>query len=105
MIRLHGQENSIEFWRQLTVIQELGQQLRSHLLNSGHQVVGDNETSIQGSDPLIADWRTEPKLDLGKEDVRTRVCVMEVCLRVENDMGLYETRTGKAVVVKVDVGS
>ena len=105
MIRLHGQENSIEFWRQLTVIQELGQQLRSHLLNSGHRVVGDNETSIQGSNPPIADWRTESKLDLKKEDVRTRVSVMEVCLRVENDMGLYETRTGKAVVVKVDVGN
>ena len=102
MIRLHGQENSIEFWRQLTVIQELGQQLRSYLSNSGHRVV---ETSVQGSNSPIADWRTEPKLDLEKEDVRTRVCVMEVCLRVENDMGLYETRTGKAVVVKVDVGS
>ena len=105
LIRLHGQENSIEFWRQLTVIQELGQQLRSHLLNSGHRVVGDNETSIQGSNPPIADWRTVPKLDLEKEDASTRVCIMEICLRVENDMGLYETRTGKAVVVKVDVGS
>ena len=105
MIRLHGQENSIEFWRQLTVIQELGQQLRTHLLNSGHRVVGDNETSIQGSNPAMADWRTVPNLVLEKEDVRTRVWIMEICLRVENDMGLYETRTGKAVIVKVDVGS
>ena len=105
LIRLHGQENSIQFWRQPIVIQELGQQLRSHLLISGHRVVGDNETSIQGSNPPIADWRTVPKLDLEKEDVRTRVCIMEICLRVENDMGLYETRTGKAVVVKMDVGN
>ncbi|KAL9137881.1 MAG: hypothetical protein Q9175_000908 [Cornicularia normoerica] len=104
MVRLHGLENSIDFWRQLAVIQELGQQLRTHLLNSGHRVIGDDETSTQGPSFPNADWRTVQKVTLGAGEVRTRVETREICLRLENDMGLYETRTGKAVIVKVDVG-
>ena len=104
MVRLHGLENSIDFWRQLAVIQELGQQLRTHLLNSGHRAIGDDETSIQGPSFPNADWRTVQKVTLGNGEVRTRVETREICLRLENDMGLYETRTGKAVIVKVDVG-
>lgn len=104
MIRLHDQENVIEFWRQLTVIQELGQQLRTYLRNSGHQVIGGDETSLQGPNPANADWRTVQMETLGNGEVRVRVETKEICLRTENDMGLYETRSGKAVVVKVDVG-
>ncbi|KAF6228367.1 hypothetical protein HO133_008097 [Letharia lupina] len=104
MVRLHGQENSLEFWRQLAVMQELGQQMRTHLRNSGHRVIGDNETSLQGPKSPNADWRTVPKETLGNGEVRVQVETMDICLRTENDMGLYETKTGKAVVVKVDVG-
>lgn len=104
MVRLHGQENSIEFWRQLAVIQELGQQLRTHLQNSGYQVIRDNETSLHGPNSGSTDWRTVQKEALRDGEVKVRVDLTEICLRVENDMGLYETRTGKAVVVNVDVG-
>ena len=87
MVRLHGQDNSLEFWRQLVVMQELGQQIRSHLRNSGHQVIGDNETSLQEPSSLNADWRTVQKETLGDGQVRIRVEITEICLRIENDMG------------------
>lgn len=105
MIRLHDQDHIIEFWRQLTVIQELGQQLRTYLRKSGHQVIQDNETNLQAPNPPTADWRTLEMETLGNGEVRVRVEVKEVCLRTENEMGLYETRTGKAIVVTMDVGS
>lgn len=102
MVRLHGQDNSLEFWRQLAVMQELGQQMRSHLRNSGYRVIQGDKTSLQSS--LNADWRTAQKETLGNGELSVQVETRDVCLRSENDMGLYETRTGKAVVVKVDVG-
>ena len=104
MLHLHGYENSVEFWRQLAVLQELGQQLRTHLRMSGYQVTRDSGASHQGSSPPNAEWRTVQEKTLGDGEVRVRVETMEICLRAENDMGLYETRTGKAIVVKVNVG-
>ena len=104
LLRLHGHENSLEFWRQLAVLQELGQQLRTHLQNSGYQVTKDSGAGLQGPSPPNAEWRTVQEKPLGEGEVRVRVETMEICLRVENDMGLYETRTGKAIVVKVNVG-
>ena len=85
--------------------QELGQQIRTHLRDSGHQVIGINQTSLQGPSTPNADWRTIQKEEiLANGEVRVRVETTDICLRIENEMGLYETRTGKAVVVKVDVG-
>ena len=102
MVRLHGQENSLEFWRQFAVMQELEQQMRSHLRNSGYRVIEGNKNSLQSSPN--ADWRTAQKETLGSGELSVQLETKDVCLRIENDMGLYETRTGKAVVVKVDVG-
>lgn len=104
MVRLRGEENNIEFWRQLAVIRELGQQLSANLRNSGHQVIGDDEISLRGPTRPNAEWKTVQKETLGDGEVRIRVEITDICLRTENEMGLYETRTGKAVVVKVDVG-
>ena len=104
MVRLHGQENSTEFWRQLAVIQELGQQLRTYLQNSGYQVIRDKEIGLHGPKSESTNWRTVQKEALGDGEVEIGVDLTEICLRVENDMRLYETRTGKAVVVVVDVG-
>lgn len=104
MVRLDGRENSLEFWRQSAVMQELGQQICSHLRSSGYRVVGGNGASRQGSSSPNADWRTGQKETLGNGEVSIQVETTEICWRTENDMGLYETRTGKAVVVKVTVG-
>ena len=51
-----------------------------------------------------AEWKTAVLEKLGEGEVRTVVAVADVSLRIENEMGLYETRTGMGVVVKVDVG-
>lgn len=104
MVRLYGQENSLDFWRQMTVMQELGQQMRTHLRNSGHRVIDYNETNHRKPKSPIADWRTVQKKSLGNGEVEVGIETREICLRTENDMGLYETRTGKAVVLKVDCG-
>ncbi|CAF9934976.1 hypothetical protein IMSHALPRED_010058 [Imshaugia aleurites] len=105
LVRLHGQENSLVFWQQLAVMQELLQQLRSHLRNSGHRVIDGNETSLQGPKSPTAEWRTVQKETLGNGEANVRVDLKEVCMRTENEMGLYETRSGKAVVVKVEFGA
>ena len=116
LVRLHGQENSLEFWRQPAVIRELEQQLRAQLRREGHRVVGDEtENPKSGSNGKqsgsffkkktpSAEWQTPIVEPLGDGEVRTVVELMDATLRIENEMGLYETRTGKAVVVKVDVG-
>ena len=105
IVRLHGQENGLEFWRQSAVTQELGQQIRSHLRSSGYRVIKGSEASFQGpSPPPTADWRTVQNEALNNGEVSVQVATTEICLRTENDMGLYETRSGKAVVVKVNVG-
>ena len=116
LIRLRGQENSLEFWRQPAVIRELEEQLRTQLRWEGHHVIGDEmENPKAGSTGAksagffrkkapSAEWKTPTVEPLGDGKVRTGVALMDVSLRIENEMGLYETRTGKAVVVKVDVG-
>lgn len=50
------------------------------------------------------DWSSVERTPLSDGDARASVEVTEVCLRIENEMGLYETRTGRALVVKVEVG-
>jgi hypothetical protein len=51
-------------------------------------------------------WRAEGEGDTGPAFGETRVTVglKEVCLRVVTEMGLYETRTGQAVGIRVEVG-
>ena len=86
------------------------------LRREGHHVIGDEmENPKAGSTGAksagffrkkapSAEWKTPTVEPLGDWEVRTGVALMDVSLRIENEMGLYETRTGKAVVVKVDVG-
>ncbi|MCJ1454611.1 hypothetical protein MMC28_004964 [Mycoblastus sanguinarius] len=99
--RLQGQENSLEFWRQPAVILELEKQLRTQLRSEGYRLVGDESERVRASN---AEWRTVEKEHLRDGEARTAVEIKEICLRVENEMGLFETKTGKAVVVRVDIG-
>ena len=59
-----------------------------------HRIAGSNDV----------DWKGVERKGLGEGQARVRVQVQEVCLRLENEMSLYETRTGKAIVVKVEIG-
>ena len=50
-------------------------------------------------------WRFERDEGLDPGHVRLKVGLREVCLRIKTELGLYETRTGKAVVVSFEVGA
>jgi len=100
------------------VIRELEQQLRTQLRKDGHHVVGDEENkraAIPGAPAKSSggffrkklastEWKIPEVEPLADGEMRTGVEIKDICLRIENGMGLYETRTGKAVVVMVDAG-
>ena len=50
------------------------------------------------------EWQSCRQAELRGGEARVHVEVKEVCLRVENEMGLYETRSGIAVVMSVELG-
>lgn len=144
LVRLRGEEHTLEFWRQPAVIAELESSLKARLAASGHKLeqvpvpslappVGPEspgapperksfwgrkkEKYVHGyEDPTLScdfklGWRADDEVQrdgvkrLGLGEVRVRVAMKEVCLRVENEMGLYETRRGMGVSVVVEVGS
>ena len=112
MIRLHGAENTLEFWRQPAVIRDLETQLRAELWAGGHRLADDGEeinrngTGMVGSNSTSAsvEWRFVEEAAVDEGELRVGVQIGDVSLRIENAMGLYETRAGKAIVVKVELG-
>lgn len=116
IVRLQGQENSIEFWRQPAVIRELGQQLQVKLRKDGHRIAGDADvarvnfptTKARGGLFKKKPVSTEMQVPKGEAQVEgeisTEVEIQDICLRIQNEMGLYKTRNGKAMVIKVDAG-
>ena len=111
LIRLHGQENSFEFWRQLPVIKELERTLQTQLERE-HDMSGV-EGPVQPAVPESKGWfrkksssfpqqKTEKVKASENSKVKSNVELQNVSLRTENAMGLYETKTGKAIVVKVN---
>ncbi len=84
-------------------------QLHETLSFEGHRVVSgplkataNIPARIAGSNE--ANWRSIERTPLSDGEARVSAEVTEVCLRVENELGLYETRSGKALVVKVEFG-
>ncbi len=51
-----------------------------------------------------AQWMATKVAAVSPGEVDVGVECRDVSLRVENEMGLFETRSGKAVVVRVEVG-
>lgn len=64
----------------------------------GYRIVTRGESSVG------LEWQSLRQVGLKGGEARVFVEVKEVCLRVENEMGLYETRSGIAVVVSVELG-
>ena len=113
LIRLYGPENSFEFWRQLPVIKELERALQAQLDREND--IGVVEESVLLAVPESKGWfkkkasgvpqqRTESVKASRSSKVKADVELRNVSLRTENAMGLYETKTGKAIVIKVDFG-
>ena len=111
LIRLHNQENSFEFWRQLPVIKDLERALQTHL--EREHDISDVEGPVLQAVPESKGWfkkkssgfprqKTANVKASGNSKVKSKVELQDVSLRTENAMGLYETKTGKAIVIKVD---
>ncbi|MCJ1369674.1 hypothetical protein MMC20_000886 [Loxospora ochrophaea] len=147
LVRLHGDEYKLEFWRQPAVIKELETELKARLQARGHKLEERDRdpnaeipaqsfpppvsaagspkakkgffrrpsskesttptptpTSIQAN-PDGGGWRFDRERELDIGQMRINVGLQEVCVRAVSEMGLYETRTGKAVVVRVTIGN
>ena len=117
LVRLRGVENTLEFWHQQPVLNQLERQLKVWFLQGRYTLFGERNQDVQpGSDRELnsrqldtgiytrPDWRYAEEQIIEDGEVRLGVEMREVCLRIENEMGLYETRTGKAVVVRVQLG-
>ncbi|KAL9626074.1 MAG: hypothetical protein Q9204_007604 [Flavoplaca sp. TL-2023a] len=98
LIRLSQADGGLAFWRAPAVLRELETQLCDNVRSMGYWVVPKAESSIG------EEWRSADKEPLAYGQARLLVEVKEVCLRIENEMGLYETRSGMAVVVCVELG-
>ena len=67
-----------------------------------------SEKTAPVSHPVVGSasaWSTPSSTSPGAGQVRVKVGLQDVCLRLVSEMGLYETRTGMAVVVGVEIGS
>ncbi|KAL9021690.1 MAG: hypothetical protein Q9185_001054 [Variospora sp. 1 TL-2023] len=110
VIRLLGPDNRLEFWQRAAVLRELSCQLCERLRAQGFNIASNPRETRLGQTPARisgsrdVDWKTVEPRALTDGEARVSVEKEEVCLRIENDMGLYETRTGRAIVVRVDVG-
>ncbi len=113
VVRLHEPENTMELWQQPAVLREVEQQLCTDLIRQGYRITSPHRGETFQSQPSPAavqrqrsssGWSSSGLPVLGDGEVRIGAETKEICLRVENQMGLYETRTGKALVIKVEVG-
>ena len=138
LVRLHGNDFTLQFWSQPKVVEELDSCLKARLQASGHRIADTpappvpppmptsprnepawakrgffgrktSETPSPASpkpNPLAeGTWRYVPEEAVLPGHVRTKVGLEDVCLRVVTEMGLYETKTGKAVVVRIEIGT
>ncbi len=109
IIRLQGAENALDFWRRGAVIGELESQLRVRLSDVGYRVINGSptakaEASIRIAGSRNVDWKGVERKGVMEGEARATAEIKDVCLRIENEMGLYETRTGKAVIARVELG-
>ncbi|CRG90484.1 hypothetical protein PISL3812_07528 [Talaromyces islandicus] len=156
LVRLKGEEHTLQFWRQPAVVEELTVNLRMRLELGGHRVEQDtSHASVPDPTPPVeptppsplekkksSSWfrsSSKPKKQsrswlnptipseaividhklgwrgkheeasenksLARGSVRVNVEWKEVCVRVENELGLYETRKGPGICLSVEFGS
>lgn len=55
-------------------------------------------------DVRSAEWKSVEQPMLADGEARIATDFKEITLRLENEMGLYETRSGMALVVKTEIG-
>lgn len=110
LIRLVDPGNTSEYWQRLASKQSLAEGLHAFLFQEGFFFREDvasaeafeNLTGIPSD--LRSGWMTVNEERLRDREASVNVSMQEVCLRVEDDMGLYETKRGKALVIRVRLG-
>jgi hypothetical protein len=148
LVRLKGEEHTMEFWRQPAVITELDSFMKARLAASGYRLCQDSEASDTQHNPspesladspkvteppkksfwgkvlpkgpnltdtVIVDrklgWRADGNRNEGSRGkvpsgmVRVNVVWKEIHLRLENELGLYESKRGPGLCITVEVGS
>ena len=110
LIRLSELEDTLEFWQRTASKQSLARNLHIYLVQEGYyfpeELARDQSFAMFTGIPLEAraGWMTSNEERLVHRQASINVSVQEVCLRVENEMCLYETKKGKALVVRVKIG-
>ena len=110
LIRLSDPEDTHEYWQRLTSKQSLADSLCAYLVQEGYCFQKDiaraepfeRLTGIPSN--VRAGWMTANEEPLREREASLNVLMQEVCLRVEDEMGLYETKREKALVVRVKLG-
>ncbi|KAL8698656.1 MAG: hypothetical protein Q9201_006454 [Fulgogasparrea decipioides] len=109
VIRLVGADNRLDFWQRAAVIRALENELRGRFSAQGYKLVNNPPKAksqavnrIAGSKD--ADWKYVEQESLSSGEIRINVEISEVCLRIESEVGLYQTRNGKAIVVRMEFG-
>lgn len=65
----------------------------------------ERETLVRRESLRNVQWMSIKKKKLGPGEVDIGAECREISLRVENEIGLFETKSGFAVIVRVEVGS
>lgn len=104
IVRLTGADDSIKFWQKPATLQELHSRLSEVLGDKGYVIDMDSFTYHLPGSNRSPDWRMSEPEPLSPGLAKVSVGVTELCLRIENDLGLYETRTGKGIVVRIELG-
>lgn len=116
--QLEGEENSLEFWSQPSVAQELKQQLLDILSTFSDFTDSSSRAREANPEPEAASsrigWRKRAKkasesfravqMSPAQSSERVRVTIDRegIVLRTVNDFGLYETVTKPAVIVRIN---
>ncbi|MCJ1240791.1 hypothetical protein MMC14_008795 [Varicellaria rhodocarpa] len=66
---------------------------------------GREESTGPDTAAPTSNWSLIREEALDSDHARVKVSLQDVCLRVVTEMGLYETRTGKAVVADIEIGA
>ena len=109
-MRLSDPDNTYEFWQRLSSRQSLADSIHAYLVQEGYffledvAKVGPLEMPISVRSDSRTGWMTVNEERLRHREASVNVTMQEVCLRIEDEMGLYETRKGKALVIRVKLG-
>lgn len=99
VVRLHGTENNARFWKQANVVHELQGEMRT-ILGLEREPRPRSQDSDGWLDKKVG-WQSNDFPALKPGEVGVRVTVEDLSIRRENQLGLYVTSSGAAVIIRV----